>query len=853
VSRQRLHTALDLGARSSLTMLVAPAGTGKTVLLSDWVARRHRSGSPVMWVTGQQPDALDLALQRLVLDQATTPDPIVVDDAHLLPAATVAELSQVLRKAPQAIRVVLASRYDLPLPVPELELHGMALTLRSVDLRFNDAEATELVRAHARHATAADVQLLQQRTAGWAAALVLATRTLTTSGDTVWPFANQRPVLDLLLGETVSTLEHRVQTMLLGTFGAQTMTGRMAAILTGDNEAGSMLADLAGNGLLVTAYLDGPGEPQYRYHPLLVELLRRRTAADGEAARTVAAAQHRSAVYHENRGDGRSALQSALGAGDPALTARILLVHGPDLLAAGDAALVAAGFEALPDVDVYPHLIGVRGLLRRLTGDVAGAVLDAASADRLATASTLPDDDALAADAALLHLWESRYGWHDVRVAIDQATSLLTLDPSNGGRAVLGAERLAWLLIELAAAEIWADELDDAVRHLDEAVVTGRMAGHARLIAGGLAHRAVAQYVRGHVQNAGQSAQAALDAAGDAGLPQEYAVRAYVVLGFAALSDLHLDTAWQWYERVAEIRTADSDTVVAGLRKALKAGLLIETGRLDDALTALTAELSAAGPLPSFLCRELALLRLWLASLLDDRGGVAAQLSELERSGNASEVELLQAMLTIGDGDPRTTAATIEEALGSGPAYPPLASAAGAFRTVLLARIGSETAADASLVDTLNRAAPQRLLHSLVPAGYEQTFLDLLRRHLAGPSPHPFAAVALETLSGHLAARTAPDRSAALPGSSDERPPRRLEAVVNGARIRLTAREAEVLDQLALGSSYSEIAQALYITENTVKTHLMALYRKLGVEKRSAALRTAREVGLTGSPGGRSS
>ena len=68
--------------------------------------------------------------------------------------------------------------------------------------------------------------------------------------------------------------------------------------------------------------------------------------------------------------------------------------------------------------------------------------------------------------------------------------------------------------------------------------------------------------------------------------------------------------------------------------------------------------------------------------------------------------------------------------------------------------------------------------------------------------------------------------------------------MINDARIRLTAREADVLDQLALGSSYTEIAQALFITENTVKTHLISLYRKLGVEKRSAALRVARSVGL---------
>jgi DNA-binding CsgD family transcriptional regulator len=87
-----------------------------------------------------------------------------------------------------------------------------------------------------------------------------------------------------------------------------------------------------------------------------------------------------------------------------------------------------------------------------------------------------------------------------------------------------------------------------------------------------------------------------------------------------------------------------------------------------------------------------------------------------------------------------------------------------------------------------------------------------------------------------LLARTRPDQ---------HRPVRRrLDAVVNGARIQLTAREGDVLGELALGSSYTEIGQALFITENTVKTHLMSLYRKLGVDKRSAALRVGRSVGL---------
>jgi LuxR family transcriptional regulator, maltose regulon positive regulatory protein len=855
VSRERLHSALDLGVRSSLTILVAPAGTGKTVLLSDWVKRRQQSGEPVVWVPGQRPDELGEVLERAIrVDEPTLPDPIVVDDAHLLPASTVAELSRVLQQSPQAVRLLLATRYDLPLPVPELELRGMALTLRSRDLRFNDVEATALVQAHAENATADDIMVFQQRTAGWAAALVLAARTLQTSGDTVWPQVNQRPVLDLLLGETLNTLDEGVQEMLLSTFGAISLTGHLATVLSGDTEAGLMLADLADSGLLVTAYAAPDGDPLYQYHPLLVELLRRRIAASAQDRQLVVAAHRRSALYYEDRGDSETALRSALGADDAALIDRILLRHGPAIVAAGEADLVAAGFEALPAgyVDQHPHLVGVRGLLRRVRGDVAGAVLDAASADdRVAgTDPVTPDDDALAADAVLLRLWESRYGWYDVDAAIGRARSLLALAPTDGDdrpRVVLGPERLAWLLIELAAAEIWADNLDAALEDLDEALVTSRMAGHQRLIGGVLAHRAVVQYARGQVQNAARSARGALDAGAGRDLPQEYFARAQVVLGFAALSERDLDTAWQCHRLVAATEVAGSDTVVGALRSMLKAALLVEAGRLGEALTELTTDRASAGPLPSFLSRDLALLRLHLAILVGDQPGVEMQVSVLERTGNTAEAELVRALTSIVRGDVSSTLKLIDGVLDRPDLYPPLAVGAASFRTVLLERTGDEPAAEAALVDTLNRVTPQHLLHALVPVGREPTFLDRLRKHLAGPNPHPFAAVALEKLAADQARwhdaggltlldRTRPDT---------HRPaPRRLEVVINGARIQLTAREADVLDELALGSSYTEIAQALFITENTVKTHLMSLYRKLGVEKRSAALRVARSVGL---------
>ncbi len=365
-------------------------------------------------------------------------------------------LARVLAERPAAVRLLLASRYDLPLPVAELEVRGLGSTLRARDLSFSDEEAAELVHVYAEDASAEDVARLQRRTAGWAAALVLAARALAASGELI---VTEQPVLDALLGEAFGTLDPRVQKVLLSTFETAVVTGRLASVLSGDSEAATILADLAGRGLLVTAYMDDSGdEPHYRYHPLLVELLRRRVLASPEAAGLVVEAHRRAAHYHDSRGESECALRNALRAEDPALVARLLLSHGPGVLAGGDADLVAEGFEALPDnyIDTHPQLRGVRGLLRRRCGDASGAVMDAAfAAEAVAAADPAhagPDDDALEADMHLLQLWQSRYGWYDVHDANQQARAFL--GRGSGHHTVLGPERLSWLLIELAAAEI---------------------------------------------------------------------------------------------------------------------------------------------------------------------------------------------------------------------------------------------------------------------------------------------------------------------------------------------------------------------------------------------------------------
>ncbi|MFF0344684.1 LuxR C-terminal-related transcriptional regulator [Kribbella sp. NPDC004875] len=844
MTRRRLHIALDRGSRLPLTMLVAPAGTGKTVLLADWAAHQERS---VAWVTGH--DTGNLAALLGTAPPRSRPDLVIIDDAHLLPPAAVGRLAELLFTTPYDVRLVIASRYDLPLPISELELRGLGSILRSRDLRFTDDEAAALVHAHADGVSDEDIQLLQETTSGWAAALVLAARAFTISGDSPPPALTERPVLDLLLGETFDTLDERVQGVLLSTFEQREMTAQLAAALSGDPNAGAILADLSVQGLLVTAYSDGHGsESTYDYHPLLVELLRRRAVGNDHDGQRVVAARRRAAAYYAHHGDATAALTNALGASDPGLVAELLLVHGPTLLAAGDIALVASGFDVLPDdyVETHLHLAGVRGLLRRFTGDLTGAVMDAAAAAEM-TDESGPSSDALEADVAVLRLWESRYGWYDVDDAIRRATVLVERAASAGEhRAILGLERLAWVLLELAAAETTADRLDDAACHLDEVAVTARMACHRQLLAAGQAHRAVVQLVRGQVQSAARSAEAALDSAAKYGLAEEHVVRAQVVLGLAALSRLDLDDARDWSRTVTEADVPGSDPVVTALREMMRTVNVIEDGRLDEARLALASDPPAAGQLPSFLVRDLALLRLWVALLVDDRPSAESQVGILEESGNVAEAALLRAVGSWVVDNPRATLDAVDTALADPSLYPTLAASAKAFRVILLVRLGDTAGAEQALSVLLTDIAPQHLLQPLAMAGLEPTFMDLLRRCAESPRAHPFASVALDKLSRHRATWNT-GGIALLARPTDqvaEAPPRRLEAVINGATIHLTAREADVLDQLALGSSYTEIAQALYITENTVKTHLMSLYRKLCVEKRSVALRVARTVGL---------
>ena len=199
VARPRLMGILDRATDTPLTLVIAPAGSGKTVMLAEWVHDREaaRDSLDVRWVAAREHHKLmaatllaagvsQAAVRRLVRDSADdlalqadaiellrgatssghAPTVVVIDDAHQLPQRAFRFLGRVLTGAPDSVRLVVLTRRDLPLPLVALDLAGSVQTLRSGQLRFQGDEVKELVVAHAPAASKADIQELRDHTQG---------------------------------------------------------------------------------------------------------------------------------------------------------------------------------------------------------------------------------------------------------------------------------------------------------------------------------------------------------------------------------------------------------------------------------------------------------------------------------------------------------------------------------------------------------------------------------------------------------------------------------------------------------------------------------------------------------------
>jgi LuxR family maltose regulon positive regulatory protein len=351
VPRARLIQLLLEARETPVALLVAPAGYGKTTVLSEWAASDPR---PFAWVgldaEHDDPralmatigDALGVRSTRTVSGLArhvgarSDPFVLVLDDVHELRAPEAyAVVSELARALPRGSQVALASRCEPGLAVGRLRAHRQVLELRTADLAMDRPEAAALLQAAGAPLGTGQVETLLERTEGWPAGLYLAALSIRAQPDVrdaVARFAgDDRVVADYLGDEILGSLSPKLTAFLLRTSLLDTLSGPLCDAVLGETGSSRVLAELARSNVLLTG-LDRTGET-YRYHPLFAEMLRaglRRTEPEREAE-----LHRRAAAWYGAGGDPRLATRHAVAAGDVGAAGELLWAHAPAHIAQG--------------------------------------------------------------------------------------------------------------------------------------------------------------------------------------------------------------------------------------------------------------------------------------------------------------------------------------------------------------------------------------------------------------------------------------------------------------------------------------------------------------------------------------
>ncbi|NTW03779.1 MAG: AAA family ATPase, partial [Oscillochloris sp.] len=398
IARPHLFIRLEQAFDTPLTLVIAPAGFGKTTLLASWLtlARQEaRYPSAPAWLAlddhdnaperlvhaliaaiqatqpqiGNSTHALlmsgsnpEVALQELIseITQTTRPLLLVIDEIHLLtmPAA-VAILATLIAHQPPALHLILAGRTDPQLPLTRLRASGQLSELRATDLCLsNDETAAFLSQTMGLTLTALQVAQLIQRVEGWVAGFQLIALALRQATDPVTHAAalagRHRFVLDYLFDEVLSQQAPEVQHFLLHTAILDRLCDSLCDAMLegiGDQPAGpphaaSILESLERSSLFLVP-LDGE-QRWYRYHHLFADLLRHQLRQ--HHPKRVADLHRRAASWFAENGFVDAALHHAFAGGDSPLAAKLIAVEGRTRLIRGELATLRGWLAALPEV-----------------------------------------------------------------------------------------------------------------------------------------------------------------------------------------------------------------------------------------------------------------------------------------------------------------------------------------------------------------------------------------------------------------------------------------------------------------------------------------------------------------------
>jgi LuxR family maltose regulon positive regulatory protein len=724
VKRDALVTSL-LGCHCPLVVVIAPAGYGKTIGLTQWFAADPRPGA---WLQLDEADNdpvvllsyLSLALGRVapldpsVLDSLARRTPriydqilpmlgaalgeappflLLLDDGHLLQNETCWKLLATLtNELPVGAQVCVASRTDPPLPLGRLRAAGRLAEYGLSDVAFDRRETDTLLRMHGRDLEAAALDRLQETTEGWPAGLCLSLLADARAGGVLDRDirGDQRAIASFLTEEVLERQPEEVRNFLLRTSILDSLSADVCRAVTGDDGAGEHLTRVAHDSLFVAA-LDDHGE-WYRYHHLFADLLR--TLETRRAPGEIPTLHRRAAEWYRAHGAPERAVRHWLAAGDVEDAADPAFESCFTLVESGQTESARRMLDLFSDAELSEHF-ALTMAAAWLYGTVIGDPVKGERWRRTACTAPAPDGPAPG----------GRGTWRGYQAAI---------------RALLAPDGVSRMLVD--AELVLACEQVDAASESDaegSACVSGSVPNSAwsavRILG-------VADYLNGRPRRAEGRFREALE-----GADPLYASYCLAFLSLVASDEARYDDAVD----------------------------------LDGQALALSPEMG-----------------------LDISPGMYVALPQL----------LAHVRVLAQRNDPETDAFIAKTERYLGDMVPQVA-----WRVLLVATV----------------------LGEVLLAGHRAEAERWCRRAETVLAKNPD--------SGMLRGRV-----------------KRLREALEERRMAdpLTAAERRVLDLLPTQLTAGQMATRLFLTENTVKSHLSHIYRKLGVTTRTDAVETARRLGL---------
>jgi LuxR family transcriptional regulator, maltose regulon positive regulatory protein len=856
VQRPRITELIAEGARSCpLTVVTGPPGAGKTMAVAIWATAE---ASPVAWVGLDEfdnrpgtfwsyvlaalrrsgvalpkelralPPGRDKADEFLVwltaaLAAQDPPVTLVLDDVHsLTEPGALKGLDFMLRNAGSALRVVVTSRVDPLLPLHRYRLTGQLTEIRASDLAFSLTEAGLLLAQHGSWLTADSLAGLTQRTEGWAAGLRLAAISLATSPD---PdqfvqdlMAEDSPLISYLVDEVLNVQPPQVREVLLSTSILEHVTGEAAVDLTGDERAAGILASLA----RTNAFVQPIGSGWYRYHTLFAEMLRLRLRY--EHPDWVPVLHQRAARWYVRKGMLADAVRLAARAGDWLLAAGIVV----DELAIGQLIeprarpRLAAELAGLPSGQAWtepaPYLVSAALALAAGQHESCVAALDAADAMLARLPAAQGAAGRLSSSVVRLSAALRTGDLAAAASAAAHAEPMLDLarDPRAGYR-----ELRRRVLSGQAAVDLWSGRLAEAAGALEAGMAAEARCGREAERAAWAGPLALAEALRGRLSRAAGLAGQAIAVTGK----QPPAGHQPDAAPLVALAWVHLERG-ELHEARSFLKQADAalgespDKLIGAMAYLVAAGGALAEGRARLAGQIVTKARSG-WLVPGWIDQQLSLVesRAWSAA-----GDTPAAVTAAERAGGsaAASVALAYARAAARDGD--GAARVLAPVLAADAGLPePVWLQAWLIDARLRYARGDTAGGRHALVCALRLAEREQVR---LPFALERGWLGPVLRREGGLAETHRRLLAPILAHGQLSA----------PAALDQVPAR--------AEKPLTDRELEVLTHVSGMMNTAEVASEMYISVNTVKTHLRNIYRKLAAEHRNEAVRRARQLQL---------